>query len=475
MLQKKPTIEPANIEQKEAVIKGIDFIENGDSSQFFVIVGKAGTGKTTISQLIGKHFKHKKILVCALSHKAKLVIAEKMGKAIGKKNVVAKSVAGALAMKMDNETGKFKLNDDRGEIPIREADIVIVDEGSMINEECHGHIMNVKRKRTKVIYLGDVRQLPPIREHDSPFKGKPSPVFYGKNIAILKERIRQGENSPILPFSDFFGDNSRIAQPVLNPVPPAARRNVVTSDGAIVFADNMKNIIEKIMPLYKYAVENNLTDVIKTVSYRNNARKAVNDAVRLALFGEDSYDNQIMTGDLLMFQDNYMVQGFEEPLSNALEVQALSAYESVHENYKIWQVEFVFEKKPISVMVLDQSELKKHSNDVQRLFEIAKKLPWGSWERSTALSEAWELKDRYAPLEHAYAITSHKAQGSTYNCVIVNETDIMSVTKISNQEKSQSMYVAVSRAETTCIILDGQTPGHSLQYSISLVQTKLIM
>lgn len=451
---------------------GVQFIEKGDPGEFFVIVGKAGTGKTSISEIILRNFKNKKILVCALSHKAKLVIAEKITKAIGSGNVISKSVAGALAMKMDNETGKFIIAHDQESPPIREAEIIICDECSMINEESHQLIMSWKKKRAKVIYLGDVRQLPPIRERDSPYANKPSPVFYGKNIAILTERIRQGENSPILPFADFYGDNSRIAHPLLNPAPGNTRKNIVNDNGALVFASGIFEIIDQVMPLYEYCVKTGRHDVIKTVSYRNNIRTSVNIAVRDALWGEKSCQ-QIVEGDLLMFQDNYNIDGFDEPISNSYEVQATATGQSIHEKYKIWEVEFIYETKPVTVKVLDHSEVKIHAADVKALFEIAKRLPWGTTERSDALADAWGLKNRYAPLDYAYAITSHKSQGSTYNTVIVDERDIMSVSMIDNKEKSQSMYTAITRASTCCIVLDGQKIDCTLQQAISLAQTKL--
>lgn len=144
-------IEPSNEEQRQAIATGIEFIKNGNPDEWLVIGGKAGTGKTTIAQAIIEPFiKSRKILVCALSHKAKLVISEKLTKAFGESSIVSKSVAGALGMNMDQETGFFVV--DKSLIqppPIKKADIIVVDEGSMINEESHGHIMKEKRAKAK--------------------------------------------------------------------------------------------------------------------------------------------------------------------------------------------------------------------------------------------------------------------------------------------------------------------------------------
>ena len=191
-------IEAKNLEQELAIKGGIDFLENGNPEEWLVIGGKAGTGKTTIAQaIIEPYINKKQILVCALSHKAKLVISEKLEKFFGQTAFISKSIAGALGMKMDQETGKFIIDKSFAfDPPIKKAKIIIVDEASMINEQAHHLIMSEKQAKAKVIYLGDIRQLPPIREEGSKFADTPSPIFYNSNYFILKERIRQGEESP---------------------------------------------------------------------------------------------------------------------------------------------------------------------------------------------------------------------------------------------------------------------------------------
>ena len=63
------------------------------------------------------------------------------------------------------------------------------------------------------------------------------------------------------------------------------------------------------------------------------------------------------------------------------------------------------------------------------------------------------MKKRFADTDYAYTLTSHKAQGSTYKNVIVVEDDILDVKMIDNIEKSQSLYVAITRASDMVYIV----------------------
>lgn len=55
----------------------------------------------------------------------------------------------------------------------------------------------------------------------------------------------------------------------------------------------------------------------------------------------------------------------------------------------------------------------------------------------------WKLKNRYTSIRHSYAITAHRAQGSTFNTVFIDMGDILS-----NSDRSTALrcaYVAATR------------------------------
>ena len=98
-----------------------------------------------------------------------------------------------------------------------------------------------------------------------------------------------------------------------------------------------------------------------------------------------------------------------------------------------------------SVDVLSNKSYDIYNKHISELFNLAKKVPFGV-QRSRQLKNAWDSRRRFANVDFAYALTSHKSQGSTYNNVIIIEDDILSVKPITNIEKSQSIYVALTRA-----------------------------
>jgi len=116
---------------------------------------------------------------------------------------------------------------------------------------------------------------------------------------------------------------------------------------------------------------------------------------------------------------------------------------------------------------LHPREVARFKKECNEAFALAKSKPFGD-ERDSLLQRAWEFKKTFAPVEYGYCVTSHKAQGSTYNTVIVHQSDIMNVKPTSNKVKSLSMYTAITRAAKTCIIIDGSEDiGDCLQEAVN--------
>jgi exodeoxyribonuclease-5 len=464
----KPQFKAANAEQSTSIQQMQDFIRNGNPAQWFALEGKAGTGKTTIVQEALAPFieEGKNVVIAALAHKAKLVLSNKLQDRFGKGAVSSHTIASLLAMGMDMETGKFSPEFGNNTPPIMDADIIVIDEASMVNEEALDLILENKRPNAKLIFLGDIGQLPPIREKGSKFIGKASPAFDTQNKAKLLERVRQGEESPILPYADLFWDNSQSAVPTEAPAPADKRQSHVTSKGSLVFAKS-QSLMPKIMPLYKKAVESGNPDLVKTVVYKNATRSLINKNIRNYVFGDES-KKQFLKGDLLMFQDNYNL-GPKTKISNSTEVQVNQAKSATTpDGWKIWELDFPIEGHPVRVQAIDNTDADRYKKFLDSLAAKAQGMQKGP-TRTAAWKEFYNAKGRFAPIDYAYAITSHKSQGSTYDVVLVGEADINSVQAITAKEKSQSLYTAITRAKHAAFVMDGST-DHAYAIDLALQQ-----
>lgn len=517
-----PTVK-LNEEQQKAVDKIIEFINSESRKrEWFTLEGKAGTGKTTVlAEVIKELPDNKTIAIAALAHKAKSNLYEKLQTA--GKRVNAYTIAGLLNMKLNEETGDLERNpNDWSPAPVSEASYIIIDEASMINEEALELIMNMKASDTKVIFAGDPGQLPPIRNItsyrmiaervDSPnlntyntleekfnatssvktrkelyteaeelarkegLQDVDSLTFTGNKKATLLERVRQGEESPILPYADYYWNNSQSDNPILSPVPAEERKTKLSPKGNLIFAKSVQEIYPDIIRAFKQGIENNNPNRIKVVAYRNATRQKLNSQIRNSLF---KAPRQFEKGDLIMMYSTSarlkpasMQYSFDEmpTLVNSEEVQ-VQGVETKNVNLdngrqvKVWDLEIHAEIEEGNVVkgilsVLDKDSEPVHAQYVNQLFQEGFSLPKGP-ARSQAMKEAWAEKERFASVDYSYVITSHKSQGSTYETVVVLENDIMSVGPTTNKSKSQSLYTAITRASNTAVIVSDRNTTSS--------------
>ena len=460
-----------NKEQQSAIVNAVSFLKtNTDPTQYYVIEGKAGTGKTTIAKEILKEFEDGQIYVAAVSHKAKGVIKSSFGDdARGKKFF---SIAGLLGMKgindNDTQTTKFQVG---LKVPLLDNPpaLLVIDEASMITEDVLKKIININSSLSRpfqMLFLGDIGQIQPIRDEQSEFYrthkdllNKKSDIFNSKHKSKLITRVRQGEANPILPYADYFWENSQKENPELNPTQHIVRNNQITDKGSLLFSNSESEVLNSVIKAVKNAVEKGLTNHVKIVTYHVNEKTELNQKIHEALFGKDS---DYSKGDMLILNSQYDLPDVNATMENSSEIQIKSIQDEDTDEFGVHTLYLETngtaytrtgnEQKDCVIQVVSRNDIGLYNQKLQELASYAKRQTNRALKKQ-AWSDFWEYKGRYADVDFGYAITAHKSQGSTYDIVVVDEKDIMGTTATSNQEKSELIYTALTRPRKTAIVI----------------------
>lgn len=460
-----------NKEQQSAIVNAVSFLKtNTDPTQYYVIEGKAGTGKTTIAKEILKEFEDEQIYVAAVSHKAKGVIKSSFGDDTRGKKFF--SIAGLLGMKgindNDTQTTKFQVG---LKVPLLDNPpaLLVIDEASMITEDVLKKIIDINSSLSRpfqMLFLGDIGQIQPIRDEQSEFYrthkdllNKKSDIFNSKHKSKLITRVRQGEANPILPYADYFWENSQKENPELNPTQHIVRNNQITDKGSLLFSNSEGEVLNSVIKAVKNAVEKGLTNHVKIVTYHINEKTELNQKIHEALFGKDS---DYSKGDMLILNSPYDLPDVNATMENSSEIQIKSIQDTDVDEFGVHTLYLETngtaytrtgnEQKDCVIQVVSRNDIGLYNQKLQELASYAKRQTNRALKKQ-AWSDFWEYKGRYADVDFGYAITAHKSQGSTYDIVVVDEKDIMGTTATSNQEKSELIYTALTRPRKTAIVI----------------------
>lgn len=167
--------------QQDQALKAVSkWLKNKKGPQVFRLFGFAGTGKTTLAVHLAEDVGD--VLYGAFTGKAALVMR--------KKGCKGASTIHSMIYSLDDEIGgdpTFVLNPNSD---VKDADLVIIDECSMVGEELARDLLSFG---TRILVLGDPAQLPPVK--DAGFFTDAEPDF------MLTEVHRQARDNPIIRLS----------------------------------------------------------------------------------------------------------------------------------------------------------------------------------------------------------------------------------------------------------------------------------
>jgi hypothetical protein len=425
-----------NDEQAVMVNKMSKYIENPFDKPYFMVQGGGGTGKSfsVVRALNGIYADQ--IIAAAPSHFAKNVLQDFLG---NKYSVC--TIAALLGKKVTfDDTGKQILTRINFKFPppITNFKIIILDEGSMIDDETATEIIDyAKRSNKALIILGDYCQLPPVNQDtDSLFFNNISAELtipmrftgpiYDLSLLLRKEiiKIRNG----IVPSLNIINiTTDRVS-------------NIREDGSGYIFLNSLNIVLNAAIKRFK---KNKGTKYVRILAYRNKTIDKLNNRIRLGLYGE--YSAQYEVGELVINNGGYTLKkagSQKNPviISNGSLFNVKSAKAILGPfNIPCIKLKFIDQRFEGDIITVANEGKNMYTAKLSELTSMAKR-------ESKYWKDVFAFKESFAYFNYSYAASIHKAQGSTINHVFILEDDVFAVKLTSTKQKLQSMYVAISRA-----------------------------
>lgn len=409
-----------NAGQTAAAKAFFDFLFSDESE--FIISGPPGTGKTHLmkhlinvvipsyqdtSKMLGAKDILDSVHVTATTNKAAAVLGDMTGWS-------AETIHTFLRLKVisDFTTGKQQIQQTRN-WTVHERIILFIDEASMIDRALL-HYIQIGTHKAKIVYVGDRHQLNPVGE-------KVSPVFsLGCKMVELTEPMRTKD--PRLQAL-----NAQLQQTVETGV----FQPIKVIPGVIDWVDD-HGLKQALAHFYSQQ-----TSEHRVLAYRNERVVQFNDYIRQMRGLTDA----ITVGEQLVSASHVTVNNHKIPVEMEYEVVAVGK-KSVYDGIEgvTLDIQHIDIKSSTGVIIQDF----RVAADPKHFSELLKWL-----RKSKKYAPMFTLKETYGELRPRDAATVHKAQGSTYETVIVDLGDISTCHQA--DQAARMLYVACSRARTRVI------------------------
>jgi hypothetical protein len=413
-----------NKKQQEAFNKVIEFINN-PNEKFMNVSGGAGTGKTYfISQIAQNILKYKDakstlnyVAITATTNKAVAVIAQ----SIPNDPVTTYSFMN-LKVSENFTTGEQKLIPTRNWVVYSNV-FLIVDECSMVNKKLFDYICNGLDNSCKVLFVGDMNQLTPVKEDISPVYKN-----YFRTV-LLTEQMRNSTQPALMNLCE------QVKQTVITGV----FTPIIEVPGVIDFVKGsiLRGILER-----EYCIADPNKRIL---SYTNQKVIQYNQFVReLRGYtlpfepGEIIYNNEPVEINSTVNLYTDQILQIKRIISNNINNKIISGQDIPTITL---EVEDVMTKTIYMVLVFENPE-----DRINVLRYYSSRKDWINY---------FKIKNKTADFRPVAASTTHKAQGSTYDSVIVDLEDIGKCTN--KNQTARLQYVALSRAKNR-IFIKGQLP-----------------
>ena len=406
--------------QKEA-------IQSINSNNVVIITGGPGTGKTTIIKNVIDIYKShgKKVVLCAPTGRA----AKRMTEMTGEE---AKTLHRLLEIGKIEKDNEFTIMN--YEVAPIDADVIIVDEASMVDIYLMNYLLNGIYQGTKLILVGDTDQLLSVGP-GSVLKD----IINSERIKtiFLDEIFRQAAQSKIIVNSHRVNDGEYFLD--------KEEQEGLKDDFFYIKEKSQDIMLDQIISLCKGRLKNfGDYDFFENIQILSPTKKGLlgtkelNKRLQEELNPSSDEKNEKKVGEVIFREGDRVMQ--------------------VKNNYDIyWEKGNTLSLTYESGTGIFNGELGKIvkidflNKQIKILFDDEK--------------EAWYAFSDMDQIEHAYAITVHKAQGSEFDVVImvVTQSSTMLLTR-------NLLYTGLTRAKKLLILIGND---NVVKFMIQNADTKI--
>lgn len=365
---------------------------------YFILRGPAGTGKTHMLKMLIANAKQQ-VYLSAPTNKATKVISKAL-------KHPAKTTYSLFGLRMQQDEDTLVLT--ASQTPYFPYNsIVVIDEVGAANKALCNAVEQARASLgLKVIMVGDPYQLPPVGERTSPawkiltkYKARLKEVVrFDSQLLNLAVQLRQciADKNYVSPLRNDHDDHKGIWK--------------YKTEQAFI-STMLKRVVKDV-------------EFTKAVAWRNKTVERYNGLIRTALGFTDVFN----TGDLLMLaepvsedgtiiahiDDEFWCKGVEDT-----EIRLGGFGSDV--NIPVYRLNLLNEDQHLFVNVPKSTvRLDDYLSKLARIAKSSKGLG-----RKQQWDEFWRVKQQFTDIRYGYAITAHRAQGSTYKEMFVDQQDIL--------------------------------------------------
>lgn len=438
------------------------FIENFINSEndFMILLGPGGSGKTTVVSDSLKNL-NKSVCFCAFTNKATKVLSDKSNKI---RCLDSKTIHKLL--KLEPEIVEYKIKTKGKNNVIKTAlnykyslqkqkylvkyDIIVFDECSTITNTLFDQIMstynfllNKKNHTLKYIFLGDFWQLPPVNENSSivfktAIKNKWPLIKLNKVMRSGNKRM-ETINDNLLDCIKQIKENPKNIRNIFENFPHNIIKNVKNK----VYINDYSRFINKYFKLIKkrpntvfitYSNKNcdNINKIIQemrlsknkqtsvnfdiTNKYKENDRIMINNMVYKSEWVKKNETIEMYRPNINDNNEEYLYNGEIYIVRKVQKIKVIS-------NLNITNLKSIpeyFNAELLTLESLSNNNLVKTVYINDKELEECKRILRCNLKKSEYKNQISQFRKIFPILKYGYCMTIYKAQGSEFDCVLLN-------------------------------------------------------